>query len=137
MLQRLSALSLLILLTLLVGAKNLALGYCFCEKAFFVGDVPCANSVPTADDQCDCSDCGLPHLPSGECFVTLQFEVDDYLWSLDNEHEASPTVAGLPQALGPPASSFFRVRKLVLPTMAFEPPPPLGPLFQRHCELLL
>lgn len=137
MFRRSSALLLLVLLTLLVGVKDLALGYCLCEKSFFVGDVPCANSVLSAEGQGDCSDCGQPHRPSGECFVTLLFEVDDYLWSLGEEQGAGATVAGLPQALGQPGLSVSRVSKLVPTSEAFEPPPPQGSLFQRHCALLL
>lgn len=81
MFRQASSLTLIVLLTILVGVKDLALGFCVCEKTLFLGKDPCSES--DAEASC-CSDCEAVEEPcDDDCSVPIQLEISDYLWSSD------------------------------------------------------
>lgn len=134
MFRRVSSLVLISLLTILVGVKDLALGFCLCEESLFLGKDPCSAVL---DDHSRCTTCcSEKEEPCDDCVVPVQLEVEDYLWANDSHLFQAPPLSE------PEVTPSTRERFLSPPTKsyppAFEPPPPLGrDLLIRQRRLLL
>ncbi|MGJ8723550.1 MAG: hypothetical protein ACSHYB_03245 [Roseibacillus sp.] len=122
MFRRLSSLVLITFLTILVGAKDLALGFCLCEDALFLGKDPCSKTAPACSSCDHC--CEEKEEPCDDCVVPLQLEVEDYLWSNDSYHFHTPVVAETEASFT--AASLKSFPALQSHPTPIEPPPPQG-----------
>ena len=133
MFRRLSSLVLITFLTVLVGAKDLALGFCLCDQSLFLGKDPCAEN---ATECATCQDCCAEEEPCDDCVVPVQLEVEDYLWTSDSYQFQAP-VAAVTEGVFTAASPQCFPARLSEPA-PIEPPPPLRRhlLIQRQRLLL-
>ncbi|WP_411844692.1 hypothetical protein AAFN60_11740 [Roseibacillus persicicus] len=135
MFRKLSSLTLVLFMTFLVGAKDLALGFCLCHESLFLGKNPCSQSSPS--DCCEHDEDAGEQKPCDDCIVPLQLEIDDYVWSSDSfDFQIPAPIAG--KELAPlvlPAGSSRLAFRLSFP---LEPPPPQGKdILIRHSRLLI
>lgn len=123
MFRRLSSCLLIAFLTVLVGVKDLALGFCLCEETLFIGQNPCSQT--TSFECCSCCETEAPaELPCDDCVVKVQLEVEDYLWSEAGFLIQPPVVLERNEAhtsFGETFQSFD-----LAAFASFEPPPPPG-----------
>ncbi|WP_377174468.1 hypothetical protein [Roseibacillus ishigakijimensis] len=127
------------LLTVLVGAKELALSYCLCQGALVVGGSSCEKVSPAPDSLSPCCAKDSPAKePCDDCLVPVELEVADYWWSSDSVDCLPPTAVatteaafgGLAVPLAPALGQIYAA--------PLEPPPLAGKsVLLRHCRLRL
>lgn len=93
MLRKLTALFLILLMTVASATSQVGLRYCFCLETVFVGDCECAELFSTGDstrasaessDACDCSGCAQNEKKVAEislcndCSVDVPLQTDDF-----------------------------------------------------------
>lgn len=159
--RKLTALTFLAVMTLLITLKHPVLGYCFCLESYFTSDCVCqleknATAEPEKSDVSSdqtCSDCcascdaktsdDTPDKPSpcDDCTESLSIDVGSFVW--DGSHEIpSDTESLLPvpvyalDIIGIPAASAHSEI-----AARGDPPPILSsgsiPLYLRHAVLRL
>ena len=123
MFRRLSSFVLIALLTVLIGVKDLALGFCVCEEALFLGHDPCEEKAsPSCGDCCQSEE--SQQTPCDDCVIPIKLEVEDYLWSCDSFATAPPLQ--LVQENVSPAFAEKPVSSPLLLWANVKPPPPPG-----------
>lgn len=157
--RKFTALTFMLVMTLLITLKHPVLGYCLCLDAFFAGDCVCQvdTKTITPDSQVKesgcCSSCETApaeavsselaeQTPCNGCTEHLNIDVGDFIWqntqyvSTDDSLTAPSPVSFEPQSLAYPKSHYS-------PTTPIRGGPPPGhlahlpPLYLRLAVLRL
>ncbi|MGB0990916.1 MAG: hypothetical protein ACPG32_00430 [Akkermansiaceae bacterium] len=98
MLRKVSAVTLLLVMTLLITLKHPVLGYCLCVDSFFAGDCSCevaqkaqkktSSATQSCSHCCQETACNTPAdgslapaAPCDDCSKRLSIDVDDFVWN--------------------------------------------------------
>lgn len=123
---------LILLLTFSVAAKDVVVGFCLCERALFLSDIPCQDGV--AEDSC-CNSCEgeltNETRPCDDCFIALSVEISDYTWLPGTSRPKPPLERPIAQSSGLPLLAQSPVSCLRLNHSLWVPPPPETPICLR------
>lgn len=133
--------SLALLLFAVIAMKQVALGFCLCEAAYFVDSCECHELA--AADVCEAG-CGGDHhedseeapAPCDDCATSVSLDTGDFLWTPLDDLSPDIEVSDLPA----PFTSFKAVlghsfQSTITPRG--PPPPDSCALFLRHQSLRL
>jgi len=157
MLRKTTAVTFMLVMTLLITLKHPVLGYCLCLDSYFAGDCVCqAEETPVTSDimstSC-CSSCQanevaeadsepIPTVPSpcDDCTEHLNVDVDDFVWeSTDQVPDNAETLIPFPAYL---ATTTLQIPNVPIgTTMQIRGSPPFRwqniPIYLRHSVLIL
>jgi len=157
--RKISAVTFMLVMTLLITLKHPVLGYCLCLDAYFTGDCTCQTiqqattsqdpvspccascAAETQNDQTTQSEAGK-QAPCDECTHYLNLDVGDFLW--DSSDQVSDGLAALAldtPAYQPSIELALSPRFSMAAPIRGDPPPRIlidsVPLYLRHLVLRL
>ena len=142
MLRRSTALSFMLVMTLLITLKHPVLGYCLCIGEYVSMDCACEVEIKPVCTNCDSPSCNTETpSPCDDCFSGLNIDVGDFVW----ENITPPTYRldeSIKNSSVIPLASFnsIKVNNLYI----LDRPPSIAlrssitvPIYLRHMALLL